>query len=313
MGEKGYRDKATVIYRDIIFRYSLLVKKEGQPASRPFKDYELANWLLDNNTDFRDRYTIGPDKYTKRSSRIKNTIRKIQGKIDDLIKLGLIKRAGTVKQSKGTGAVFLYEFTRHTYFFLALLGSVGDPSADEEVYNILQLILTDENAPSIFIFYSNLFKKVKERGLFSEIFIYPTIEELHTNKTYSHIMELLFAKRVLDDQKIMIWNSLQSETLKELDKDTRERVLLILRDKIQDGIISKVRSLKNFEETLIRSKESPQTLAVDGYCEGCNTYVYALVDIIEYLDAISLPTDEPMRKICPTCNNNSLIIPKISP
>ena len=306
MGEKGYRDKATVIYRDIIFRYSLLVKKEGQPISRPFKDYELAKWLLDNNTDFRDRYTIGPDRYTNRSSRIKNTIRKIQGKIDDLIKLRLIKRAGTVKQSKGTGTVFLYEFTRHTYFFLALLGSVGDPSADEDVYNILQLILTDENAPSIFIFYSNLFKKIKERGLFSEIFIYPTTEAFYTNKTYSHIMELLFAKRVLDDQKIMIWNSLQSETLKELDKHTRERVLLILRDKIQDGIISKVRSL-------IRSKESPQTLAVESYCEGCNIYVYALVDVIEYLDAISFPTDEPIRKICPKCNNNSLIIPKISP
>jgi hypothetical protein len=173
----------------------MLVRIEGQPTSRPFKDYELANWLLDNNTDFRDRYTIGPDRYTKRSSRIKNTIRKIQGKIDDLIKLRLIKRAGTVKQSKGTGTVFLYEFTRHTYFFLALLGSVGDESADEEVYNILQLILTDENAPSIFIFYPSLFKKIKERGLFSEIFIYPLTKAFFANKTYSHIMELIYAKR----------------------------------------------------------------------------------------------------------------------
>jgi hypothetical protein len=66
----------------------------------------------------------------------------------------------------------------------------------------------------------------------------------------------------LDDQKIMIWNSLQSETLKELDKDTRDRVLLILRDKIQDNIVSKVPSLKDYEEALIRSKESAQTLAV---------------------------------------------------
>jgi hypothetical protein len=79
-------------------------------------------------------------------------------------------------------------------------------------------------------------------------------------------MELIYAKRELDDQKIMIWNSLQSETLKELDKDTRNRVLLILRDKIQDNIVSKVRSLKNYEEALIRSKESAQTLAVESYC-----------------------------------------------
>jgi hypothetical protein len=70
-------------------------------------------------------------------------------------------------------------------------------------------------------------------------------------------MELIYAERELDDQKIMIWNSIQSETLKELDKDTRDRVLLILRDKIQQNIVSKVRSLKDYEEALIR--ESTQT------------------------------------------------------
>lgn len=312
-GKKGYRDKATLIYRDIIFKYAHLVKKEGQPISRAFKDYELANWLLDNNQDFIDHYTYDLDRHTNQNSRVKNTIRDIKAKIDDLIELGLMSRAGTVKQAKGTGIVFLYEFTQHTYFFLALLRSVGDENADEEVYNIYQKILTDENAPSIFIFYSHLFKKIKERGLFSELIVYPLTEAFFTNKTYSHIMELIYAKRELDDQKIMIWNSLQSETLKELDKDTRDRVLLILRDKIQDNIVSKVRSLKDYEEGLIRSKESVQTLAVESYCEGCNTCVCALVDVIEYLDAISFPTDEPIRRICPTCSNNSLIIPKIPP
>jgi hypothetical protein len=312
-GKKGYRTKGTAIYRDIIFRYALLVKKEGQPTSRGFKDYELADWLLDNNKDFKDLYSKRPDWHTKKNSRKKNTIRKIQGKVDDLIKLGLMRRAGTVKQSKGTGSVFLYEFTQHTYFFLALLRSVGDESADEEVYNIYQTILTDKNAPSIFTFYSHLFKKIKERGLFSELIIYPLTEAFFTNKTYSHIMELIYAERELDDQKIIIWNSLQSETLKELDKDTRDRVLLILRDKIQQNIVSKVRSLKDYEEALIRSKESTQTLAVESYCEGCNTNVCALVDIMEYLDAISFPMDESIRRICPTCSNNTLIIPKIPP
>jgi len=140
------------------------VKKEDQPTSRVFKDYELADWLLDNNKDFKDLYSKRPNWNTNKSSRKKNTIRKIQGKVDDLIQLGLIRTAGTVKQSKGTGSVFLYEFTQHTYFFLVLLRSVGDESADEEVYNIYQTILTDENAPSIFIFYSYL-REVSFRNL----------------------------------------------------------------------------------------------------------------------------------------------------
>ena len=50
-------------------------------------------------------------------------------------------------------------------------------------------------------------------------------------------MDLIYAKRELDDQKIMIWNSLQSETLKDLDKDIRLRILLILRDEIQHNIL----------------------------------------------------------------------------
>jgi len=202
-GKKGYYDKATVIYRDIIFKYAPLVKKEGQPTSHAFKDYELANWLLDNNQDFIDHYTYDLDRHTNQSSRVKNTIRDIKAKIDDLIELGLMRRAGTVKQEKGTGIIFVYEFTQGTYLLLALLRSTGDESADEEVYDIFQSILTDNKDPSIFIFYSHLFKKIKERGLFSEIIIYPLTEAFFANKTYSHIMELIFAKRELSEDNDM--------------------------------------------------------------------------------------------------------------
>ena len=94
--------------------------------------------------------------------------------------------------------------------------------------------------------------------------INPLIEAFFTNRTYSHITQLLFDKHKIDvdDEKLMIYHSLQSETLKEMDKDTRLRVLLILRDAVQGNIVSKgARSLKDYEEVLIRSKQSSQTLA----------------------------------------------------
>jgi hypothetical protein len=268
---------------------------------------------LVNNQDFKDHYTEDLDRHANKSSQLKNIIRKIQGRIDDLIKLGLMKRAGTVKQSKGTGTVFLYEFTPYTYLLLALLRSISDESSEEEVYNIYQLILSDKNAPSINILYSNLFKKFKERGLYSEFVVNPLTEAFLTNKTARHITELLFDNHKTDDvEKIMTYNSLLSETLKEMDKDARLHVLLILRDEIERGIVSKgVRSLKDYEEALIRSKEDAQSLAVESHCEGCKTYVWALVDVIEYLDAVSLPTDEPIKRNCPTCGKNSLLVPKI--
>ena len=312
-GKKGYDDKATLIYRDIIFRYSRLVKKEDQPTSHTFKDYELANWLLLNNQDFKDRYTNDVERHTNKSSQLKNIIPKIQGRIDDLIKLGLMKRAGTAKQSKGTGTVFLYEFTMYTYLLLALHRSNSEESADEEVFHIYQLVLNDKDSPSINILYSNLFKKLKERGLYSEFVIYPLTEAFFTNRTARHITELLFDNHKTDDVgKIMTYNALLSETLKEMDEGPRLRVLLILRDEIERNIVSKgVHSLKDYEEALLHSKESPQTLAVESHCDGCKTYVWALVDAIEYLDAISLPTDEPLKNNCPTCGKNSLLVPKI--
>jgi hypothetical protein len=130
-GKKGYHDKATLIYRDIIFRYSRLVKKEDQPGCE-IKEYELAKWLLVNNQDFNDRYTEDVDRHTNKSSQLKNIIRKIQGRIDDLIKLGLMKRVGTVKREKGTGTTFVYEFTRYTFLLLALLRSISEKTADRQ-------------------------------------------------------------------------------------------------------------------------------------------------------------------------------------
>lgn len=83
---------------------------------------------------------------------------------------------------------------------------------------------------------------------------------------------------------------------------------------IERCIMIRVRSRRVYEEVLLRSsKESPGTLAVEGYCKGCRTSVGALVDTIEYLDAIQYLPDEPIKKPCPTCNMDSLHIPKIYP
>ena len=47
-------------------------------------------------------------------------------------------------------------------------------------------------------------------------------------------------------------------------------------------------------EALLRSKESPESLAVEGYCERCKTYVAAVVNTMEYLDALSSLPEEPV-------------------
>jgi hypothetical protein len=55
--EGGYSSKSTRIYTDLIFKFADTVKVEGRAKSREIKDYEIANWLLDENIDFKNYYT----------------------------------------------------------------------------------------------------------------------------------------------------------------------------------------------------------------------------------------------------------------
>ena len=106
-----------------------------------------------------------------------------------------------------------------------------------------------------------------------------------------------------DDERNSSPQSLQLETI----PDDICRVLLLMKQDIEQNIISIARSLKYYEEALLLSKESPESLAV----EQCKTYVAAVVNTIEYLDAISSISEEPIIMVCPTCRKDSLLIPKI--
>jgi hypothetical protein len=319
-GKNGYYDKATTIYRDIAFRYADVVKMEGQPISRAFKDRELAKWLHKNNNVFINYYT-GDRRTTNNSNRIKNTINNIKPKIANLIRLGLLSKVDEVKQSKGTGMVTRYQFGPFTYLLLSIVRS-SNPEPEESAkwiehaYNIYQIILTAEDAPKISIFHSRLFKKFKDRGLFSDFVINLLAETLLSDTQMRHVQDLVYriVSKTDDLEQVKLFHSLRNETLNEMYPHEREPVLLLLKSDIERNTMLRVRSRRVYEEVLLRSsKESPETLAVEGYCKGCRVSVGALVDTVEYLDAILYLPDEPIKKPCPTCNKDSLLIPKIYP
>jgi hypothetical protein len=319
-GKDGYYEKANTIYRDIIFRYADLVKRDGHPSSRVFKDRELANWLHDNNNDFMNYY-IEEGRNMNKANRLKNTINNIKPKIDDLLRLGLINKFDEVKQSKGTGMVTRYQFGPFTYLLLSIVRS-SNPEPEESAkwiehaYVIYQTILTAEDVPKISIFHTRLFKKFKDCGLFYDFVINPLTEMLLSSEQIRHVQDLVYqiVSETDDLEQVKLFHSLRNETLREMDPIERESILLLLKLDIERNIMSRVRSRRVYEEIWLRSsKESPNTLAVEGYCKGCRTSVGFLVDTVEYLDVIQHLPDEPVKKSCPTCNKDSLLIPKIYP
>jgi hypothetical protein len=315
--EGGYSSQSTRIYTDLIFKFADTVKVEGRAKSREIKDYEMANWLLDNNVDFKNYYK-DDRRNIRKGARVKNTIRKIKSKVDDLIRLGLLCKVGETKESKGTGMVSLFQFVPFTYLLLANIRS-GSPEPEqsaywiEQAYNIYQEILTADNAPTMNVYYARLYKKLWEHGIFVECVLDPIHEALMSNREIKHVKELFYIVMTMSDdaEKVKLYHSLRNKALKELEPDARQRVLLLMKQDIEHNIISRTRSLKYYEEALLRSKESPESLAVEGYCERCKTYVAAVVNTMEYLDGIASFPEEQIIMICPTCGKDSLLIPKI--
>ncbi|MGC2683108.1 MAG: hypothetical protein WA323_14685 [Candidatus Nitrosopolaris sp.] len=285
--EGGYSSKSTRIYTDLIFRFADTVKMEGRARSREIKDYEIANWLLDNNVDFKNYYKDDLS-HIRKATRVKNTIRKIQSKVDDLIRLGLMRKAGETKQSKGTGMVYLFQFVPFTYLLLANVRSCSpEPEQSaywiEQAYNIYQETLTADNAPTINVYCARLYKKLLEHGIFVEYVLDPINEALMSDKVIKHVKELFYIVKTTSDdaEKVKLYHSLRNDALKELEPDARQRVLLLLKQDIEHNIVSRAHSLRDYEEILLRSKESPRTLAVEGYCEQCKTYVAAVVNTMD--------------------------------
>ena len=66
---EGYSSEAARIYTDIILKFADTVKIDGRAISREFKDYELANWLLDNNNDFKNYY-IGDRSHIRKANSV---------------------------------------------------------------------------------------------------------------------------------------------------------------------------------------------------------------------------------------------------
>ncbi|MGB6526664.1 MAG: hypothetical protein WBF33_01010, partial [Candidatus Nitrosopolaris sp.] len=188
------------------------------------------------------------------------------------------------------GMVYLFQFVPFTYLLLANVRSCSpEPEQSaywiEQAYNIYQETLTADNAPTINVYCARLYKKLLEHGIFVEYVLDPINEALMSDKVIKHVKELFYIVKTTSDdaEKVKLYHSLRNDALKELEPDARQRVLLLLKQDIEHNIVSRAHSLRDYEEILLRSKESPQTLAVEGYCEQCKTYVGALVDTMEYL------------------------------
>jgi hypothetical protein len=88
------------LFQDIL----IFCIKQEQEGKKYFKHRKVANWLLDNNQEFRNLYIDSRAK-TTRSNRITNTQDRVKNRLDDLAKLDLLRIGETVQERVVEGRI----------------------------------------------------------------------------------------------------------------------------------------------------------------------------------------------------------------
>jgi hypothetical protein len=93
--EQNFTDRAT-LYQDIL-NFCI---EQGQAGKLQFKHREIASWLLENNEELLYYYS-GFRAHTKKSVKIENTQERIKKRLDDFVKLDLLRVSETTQQKGG--------------------------------------------------------------------------------------------------------------------------------------------------------------------------------------------------------------------
>jgi hypothetical protein len=339
--EKGigcdYNNDA-LLYQDIL-KHSIVIKNKS-PEMDSFKFYELANWLLRNNSELVSYYdSTSTKRNTRYNIRIHAHRSRIQNKIGDLITLKLIEPKGTIKGDKNSLPTPVYSYTKFGYLLALIIKSgcfekelaaekrkkvvdkmkIADKEKEQQIVNnqIFSLLDTTffkigEDSSSTIVFYSHFFKKCRDKGVF-DVLVQHISDVAHSNSDAKDMRELF--KRVvglgLKDERLRkdfmdLWN----ETLEGLDPKLKALVLFHMKlDAERRFQNSKEYLTKEYEEIRFKNRNNHDRIVVEGTCKKCGTGPIVL-PYLEYRKRFALVgLNDLITLDCPICNTkNGLVI-----
>jgi hypothetical protein len=306
--------KPALLYQDIL-RYSIHSKSSINVCH--IRHWDLARWLMKKNQEFINHYKDPSTRNTTINNRIENTQQRTKGKIKDLIELGLMKQIGTVKRSKGTGIVPIYEYKPAGYLFAYIMQSF-DPKkkedAEKQIYGLLHdsLFKISENSQSDVLFYSRYFRKLDENNVFGNFFSY--IRELLDSGRRIQTLRLFFQYAMLpyykDGNGVRFFVKLWSDTVNELEPILKELVLHSLKLGIEDKMHRQVEDIKTFEKMRLRLKDKPDHLVLECFCIKCKFVTCWPIHLLGYMEAMAYADVSPIVITCPRCKAMSLEVPQ---
>jgi hypothetical protein len=242
------------------------------------KRWDLAKWLLNNNQEFINRYKDLSTRNINIPNRIENTQRRTKHRLNDLVNLQLIKVNGYGKETKGTGTVPIYSFTDFGLLLAWLIKSINPEEqvkAENEIFNLIDSLLTvKEDSSSATSFYSQFFRKCKEKGAFGEI-VQHIIDVLHSKhiinsmqELFEHVADLGFKDEKIRRDFMDLWNKI----FEELDQNIKALVLFQMKlDAERRFQNSKEYLTKEYEEVRFQNRNNYDSIVIEGTCDKCGT------------------------------------------
>lgn len=225
----GNYTKNALLYQDIL-RYYLTIKETDSSGNNySFSLWELGMWLLQYNNDFINFYKDPSTRnigYTRRFYNLRGHIKK---NLEHLMQLQLIQVSGTRKAAKvDTADIAILKHTELGQILTWLIASINpdnQANANNEIFHLLDSVFfkIKEDSSSSIIFYSNFFRKCRDRGVFDKL-VQHIWYIAHANLGITNMQDLF--ERVADlgfeDQDIRrMFFDLWCESLEELEANQK--------------------------------------------------------------------------------------------
>jgi hypothetical protein len=310
--EQNYTDKAK-LYQDIL--NFCIEQDEG--GKLQFKHREIATWLLEHNEELMYFYS-GSRAHTKKSIKIENTQERIKKRIDDLVKLDLL-RVGETVQEKGVGTTNLYKITVYAILLGTLIKDIRasdeqtKKSADNRLYRLFEQEFSRYKT-SFSQFKLRLYSKLVAEDLFT-IFVGDVMRKaLLSNTPPLNMKDLLLREPIITfDQKMKDkvdrYVKLWFESLNELDPETKSLLLFNIKTERENEIMIRSSGPWSYESMRFQYRQDYNSIVVEGLCNNCFYVQPRVIDIEGYLNFSLIRTDQSYAlSRCNHCNDKGMVV-----
>jgi hypothetical protein len=302
------------LYQDIL-RYFFVVNNNSNNDGT-FRFSELANWLIDNNSEIVNYYKDLSSRNTNRSNRVEARKDRIKSKLFDLINLDLIQVSGKTKAKTIDTNIDLYKYSEDGRVIAWLLQSM-DPekreNADNQIFEILCSKL-EKIGSTDSLFCVAIFKTMKERGLFGK-FADLLRQVLNDSTPVRNVSDLLSAVRVSNNIKEAAKNNPSAARedlyaiIRRMDLKRRKLFFHQVKLDVENRMQNIAENPAGYEELRFSIADKPWLVATEGRCKKCKHLVEKEAELLPYME-LRVAQRTSMVLDCPDCEEErSVLIP----